>query len=279
MLYVFLALALLSGCALTYAASGFASLAALWQVPVFFLGCFLALVVLFLLVVLVSCLFVDPKKLLEKPSGYFRFLLNEFCRNALALGGVHVNVTGLEKVPRKGRFLLVSNHRFAFDPIVFYAVMPWAELAFLSKKENFSIFIVAQVMREVLCLPVDRNNDRESLKSILKAIQFIKDDKASIAVFPEGGTNKTGAPLLPYRSGVFKIAQKANVPIVVCSLVNSRAILHNMFRKHTEVWLDVLDVVPAEELAGKTAIEVGERVHAVMEAGIVARETEQGLRA
>ena len=100
-----------------------------------------------------------------------------------------------------------------------------------------------------------------------------------MAVFPEGGTNKTGAPLLPYRSGVFKIAQKANVPIVVCSLVNSRAILHNMFRKHTEVWLDVLDVVPAEELAGKTAIEVGERVHAVMEAGIVARETEQGLRA
>lgn len=75
---------------------------------------------------------------------------------------------------------------------------------------------------------------------------------------------------------MFKIAQKSNVPIVVCSLVNSRAILHNMFRKHTEVWLDVLDVVPAEELAGKTAIEVGERVHAVMEAGIVARETEQG---
>ena len=269
MLYVFLALALLSGCALTYAASGFASLAAVWQVPVVVLGSFLALVVLFLLVVLVSCLFVDPKKLLEKPSGYFRFLLNEFCRIALALGGVHVNVTGLEKVPRKGRFLLVSNHRFAFDPIVFYAVMPWAELAFLSKKENFSIFIVAQVMREVLCLPVDRNNDRESLKSILKAIQFIKDDKASIAVFPEGGTNKTDAPLLPYRSGVFKIAQKSNVPIVVCSLVNSRAILHNMFRKHTEVWLDVLDVVPAEELAGKTAIEVSERVHAVMEAGIV----------
>ena len=106
--------------------------------PCSFSGCFLALVVLFLLVVLVSCLFVDPKKLLEKPSGYFRFLLNEFCRIALALGGVHVNVTGLEKVPRKGRFLLVSNHRFAFDPHrVLFAVMPWAELAFLSKEGEF----------------------------------------------------------------------------------------------------------------------------------------------
>ena len=278
MLYVFLALALLSGCALTYAASGFASLAALWQVPVFFLGSFLAFVMLFLLVVLVSCLFVDPKKLLEKPSGYFRFLLNEFCRLALALGGVHVNVAGLEKVPRDSRFLLVSNHRFAFDPLVFYSSMPWADLAFLSKKENFSIFVVAQIMRKVLCLPVDRNNDRESLKSILKAIQFIKDDKASIAVFPEGRTNRTADPLLPYRCGVFKIAQKANVPIVICSLVNSRAILRNMFRKHTEVWLDVLDVIPAEELADKTTIEVGERVHAVMEAGVVRREQAQGLR-
>ena len=180
MLYVFLVLALLASCALTWAASGFASLHALWQVPVFFAGSFLALVLLFLLVVLISCLFVDPKKLLEKPSGYFRFLLNEFCRLALALGGVHVNVTGLEKVPRDSRFLLVSNHRFAFDPLVFYSSMPWADLAFLSKKENFSIFVVAQIMRKVLCLPVDRNNDRESLQSILKAIQFIKDDKLSL---------------------------------------------------------------------------------------------------
>lgn len=76
MLYVFLVLALLASCALTWAASGFATLHALWQVPVFFAGSFLALVLLFLLVVLISCLFVDPKKLLEKPSGYFRFLLN-----------------------------------------------------------------------------------------------------------------------------------------------------------------------------------------------------------
>lgn len=272
MLYVFLAVSFLSGCAFTYLAGGFASLAVLWQLPVFFLGSFVALIVLFLLVVLTSCLFVDPKKLLDKPSGYFRFLLNEFCRMALALAGVHVNVTGLDKVPRNGRFLLVCNHRFALDPLVFYGVMPWAELAFLSKKENFSIFVVAQFMRMILCLPVDRDNDRESLKSIIKAIQFLRDDKASIAVFPEGKTNKTGQPLLEFRCGAFKIAQKANVPIVVCSLVNSRAIMRNMFRKHTEVWLDVIDVLPPQELEGLTTIEIGDRVHTLMQAQIVSRE-------
>ena len=193
MLYVFLVLALLASCALTWAASGFASLHALWQVPVFFAGSFLALVLLFLLVVLISCLFVDPKKLLEKPSGYFRFLLNEFCRLALALGGVHVNVTGLEKVPRDSRFLLVSNHRFAFDPLVFYSSMPWADLAFLSKKENFSIFVVAQIMRKVLCLPVDRNNDRESLKSILRPSSSSRTARPPSLCSPRAG--RTGRPI------------------------------------------------------------------------------------
>lgn len=272
MLYVFLALGLVSGCILTWLSCGFASWNALWQVPVFSLAGFFALVLLFLLVLLVSCLFVDPKKILDRPSNYFRFLLNEFCRMALTLGGVRVVTTGLDRVPHDSRFLLVSNHKFAFDPIIFYAAMPWADLAFLSKKENFSIFLVAQIMREVLCLPVDRDNDRESLKSILKAISFIKDNKASIAVFPEGKTNKTADTLLPFRNGVFKIAQKANVPIVVCSLVNSRAILKNMFRKHTDVYLDVVDVVPADALVGKTTIEVGAEIHAIMQRGIEARE-------
>ena len=90
-------------------------------------------------------------------------------------------------------------------------------------------------------------------------------------------TSKSGQ-LLPFRNGAFKIAQKAGVPIVVCALTNTKAILKNMFRKHTEVWLDVLRVVPAEDLVGKTTIEIGEHVHAIMEDGVIRRETAQGLR-
>ena len=200
MVYVLLALSAVFSAAVSAACNWFAGWAVLWQLPLLFIGCFLGLVLLFLLVLVVSCLFVDPKKLVEKPSPYFRFLLNQFSRLAFDLGGVRVHVTGLDKVPRKGRFLLISNHLFAFDPIVFYYAMPWAELAFISKTENFSLYIVAQVMRKILCLPLDRNNDREALKAILKAIQFIKEDKASIAVFPEGGTSKSGlSAALPQR--------------------------------------------------------------------------------
>ena len=271
MVYVLLALSAVFSAAVSAACNWFAGWAVLWQLPLLFIGCFLGLVLLFLLVLVVSCLFVDSKKLVEKPSPYFRFLLNQFSRLAFDLGGVRVHVTGLDKVPRKGRFLLISNHLFAFDPIVFYYAMPWAELAFISKTENFSLYIVAQVMRKILCLPLDRNNDREALKAILKAIQFITEDKASIAVFPEGGTSKSGL-LQPFRNGAVKIAQKANVPIVVCALSNTKAILKNMFRRRTDVHLDVLDVIPAETVASlKTTVEIGDYAHKILSEGLAKR--------
>ena len=226
---------------------------------------------LFALVLFVSTRFVDPKKLLEKPSAYFRFMINQFCRLAFFLGGVHVHVTGLEKLPHNHRFLLVSNHLFAFDPLIYYYAIPRDELAFISKKENFSLFMVAEIMRELLCLPIDRENDREALRTILKAIQFLKEDKTSIAVFPEGYTSKTGE-LSSFRNGAFKIAQKAGVPIVVCVLSNTPAILKNMFRRHTDVYLDVLDIIPAEDLAGVNTAQIGSRVHDTMSKGISARK-------
>ena len=68
MLYVFLVLALLASCALTWAASGFATLHALWQVPVFFAGSFLALVLLFLLVVLISVCLSTQKSCWKSPA-------------------------------------------------------------------------------------------------------------------------------------------------------------------------------------------------------------------
>ena len=272
MFYVLLGMSLLGAAWIQYAINGFSALPCLWQFPLLAAGMLAALILLFLLVLFVSTLFVDPKKMVEKPSAYFRFLLNQFCRLALFLGGVRVHVTGLEKVPRKSRFMLISNHAFAFDPLIYYYAMPWADLAFLAKKESFSIFVVAQIMREILCLPLDRENDREALKAILKAIQFLKEDKCSIAVFPEGGTNRTEEDLLPFRNGAFKVAQKAQVPIVICALVNSRAILKNMFRRHTDVYLDVLDVIPPEEFAGLKTVEIGDRAHSTLLEGLRRRK-------
>ena len=267
LVYVFLILSLAGAVLFVQSRCAFALPMALWQFPLTFLGCFAALVLLFLLIMFLSCTLVDMRKHVKKPNRYFLFLLNQFCRLAFFLGGVQLHTEGLEKVPQQGRYMMVANHLFAFDPMLFYHAFPKTELSFIAKKENFSLYVVSQIMHELLCLPIDRENDREALKSVVRAIQLLKEDRTSIVVFPEGYTSKTGE-LQPFRNGTFKIAQKAEVPIVVCTISNTKAILRNMFRRHTDVYLSVHEVIPAEELIGKTTIEIGSRVHRIMEDGI-----------
>ena len=268
LLYVFLVLSLAVSAAAVVGTVGFASLHALWVCPLSFVGCYLGLVLLYALVLFLSGVFIDPQKPVENDSPYHRFMLNELARIGFFLGGARVHSTGLEKVPRDGRFLLVSNHVTIFDPLVFLHQLPWAKLGFIAKKEAFGYFLVGPYLRKILCLPIDRENDREALKTILTAIRFVKEDKISVGIFPEGKCNLTDELLLQFRSGAFKIAQKAGIPIVVCCTAGTKHLLRQMFRKRTDLYLDVLDVVPAEEVAGHSTVELAERIYPIMRAGL-----------
>lgn len=240
------------------------SLAWLWILPASFLGTFVVLVLLSLAFLYLCSMAVDTKKPQEKDSRFYRFLIHVFADAGMLLLGVRIHATGLEKLPKDTRFLLVSNHIHDFDPVILLAKMKKSRLAFISKKENTTKPIVGKVMHKILCQLINRENDREALKTILKCVQIIQEDKASIAVFPEGYTSMDGL-LHPFRHGVFKIAQKAKVPIVVCTLQNTNQIVKNgLHFKRTNVQLHLLDVLYPEDIQGMTAVQVGTHVHQMM---------------
>ena len=56
------------------------------------------------------------------------------------------------------------------------------------------------------------------------------------------------------------------------ALVNSKAILKNMFRRHTDVYLDVLAVIPPEELEGLKTVDIGDRAHGILLEGLRKRK-------
>ena len=94
----------------------------------------------------------------------------------------------------------------------------------------------------------------------------MKDQKASIGLFPEGYTSKT-CELLPFRNGAFKIALKTNVPIVVCAINNTRTIPKNICRKKTVVDLNIIDVIYPAQYEGMNTIQLGDMIHEKMENG------------
>jgi 1-acyl-sn-glycerol-3-phosphate acyltransferase len=178
--------------------------------------------------------------------------------------GVHVHPQGLEKIPTDGRFMLVCNHCSNIDPVILLGYFPDSQLAFISKRENKDMFLVGKLMHKLLCQLINRENDREALKTIINCINILKEDKASVGVFPEGWCS-LDFKLHPFRPGVFKIAQKANVPIVVCTVRNTQTVFGNMKKlKPSFVELHLVDVIPAEELKGQTTVDIANRVHKLM---------------
>ena len=131
------------------------------------------------------------------------------------------------------------------------------------------MFVIGPMMHKLQCQLINRENDREALKTILKCIQILKEDKASVAVFPEGGILSEDGKLHHFRPGVFKIAQKANVPIVVCTLHNTKDVVHNILHlKPSSVKMKVLDVIPSEELKGVTTVDISKRCYELMAADL-----------
>jgi len=86
----------------------------------------------------------------------------------------------------------------------------------------------------------------------------------SIGIYPEGTRNREDT-MLEFHNGVFKIAQKAGAPIVVAALRGTDLIRQNLPFRKTDVYLDVVDVIPAEECKGLKTAELGDRVRSALE--------------
>ena len=260
-LFTAAALAAVTVCLCTGA---FAGLSWLWLLPAVFLGATVLLGGLVFLFVLVCDRLVDPDKPQEQDSKFYRFLIGLIAEAAIPILSVRMHVEGLEKTPKEGRFLLVCNHLNEMDPVVLLHYFRKSQLAFISKRENRDMFVVGHFMHKIQCQLMNRENDREALKTILKCVEIIKEDKASIAVFPEGYI-KPDRKLHHFRHGVFKIAQKTKVPIVVCTLQNTHHVFHNGLRlKPTHVHLHLVDVIQPEDYAGMSTVELGTMVYDMM---------------
>lgn len=258
------AISLVTGALICAGTGAFQSAMWLWLLPLTALGSFLCLGGAFFLFVWLMCARVKMEELPEEDSPFYRTLANLVIEAIMTLVQARVHTRGLEKTPKEGRFLLVCNHINDMDPVTLLRYFRKSQLAFISKRENDEKFLVGPLMRKILCQPINRENDREALKTILNCIRLIKEDKVSIAVFPEGYTSMDGL-LHPFRSGVFKIALKTGVPVVVCTLQNTQYIFKNAKKlKPTYVHLHLLGVINPEDYQGMTAVELGNRVHSMM---------------
>ena len=243
---------------------GFTGLSWLWMLPAMTLGFVLLGILLAFLFLLVLAAVVDLDKEQKEDSKLYRKTIELYLKSALPPLRWHIKTAGMEKVPESGRFMLVCNHVSLADPVVLLRVFAGKQLAFISKKENQTMFLVGKLMHKMLCQPIDRENDRQALKTIIRCVQILREDKASVAVFPEGYIHED-KKLHHFRSGVFKIAKKTEVPIVVCTIKNTKDAISNLLHhRRTDILVSVLDIIQPEAYADMTTVELGETIYQMM---------------
>ena len=236
-----------------------------WQGALLFAGCFLALNLLYVVFWVLVAQSVDDTEPLEKQSGLCRIGCASVAGWLCAWAGLRVRVTGEELLPREGRFVMVCNHRSAFDPVATEAKLRAYNLAFISKPSNLKLPFIGKLGYGAGFLPIDRENDRKALKSILTAADYLKRDLCSMVIYPEGTRSKT-EELLPFHAGSFKIAQRAGVPLVIAAIRGTERVRQNVPFRPTRAELRILEVLSAEQVKAMGTQELAAHSREQMEA-------------
>ena len=240
------------------------------MILLYILAAILAVPVVYVLFLGVCCLFIDPEKEYDRNSPFCRFLLDSATAAAMKLLRIRVHVSGAEMLPKGTKALFVSNHRSNFDPIVtWYALKKW-KLAFVSKPSNFRIPIFGRIVRKCCFMSIDRENPRKAIPTINRAAKLLGAREVSIGIYPEGTRSRTGQ-LLPFHNGVFKIARKAEAPVVVLCVTGTDKIAKRTPFRGSDVYLDVLAVLPASHIMETKTDTIGAEVRRLIEANMEKR--------
>ena len=154
-------------------------------------------------------------------QGVFKFILWE--------AGTKVTIIGEENVPKDTPVLYIGNHRSYFDILLTY-VRVVRPTGYVAKAEMHSYPLLSNWMRNLHCLFLDRKDIKKGLKTILEGVEKVKSG-ISICIFPEGTRNREADTFLPFHDGSFKIAERANCPVVTMTINNSAAIFEDYFPK------------------------------------------------
>ena len=186
----------------------------------------------------------------------------------LWIAGITVTVIGEEHIPDEP-VLYIGNHRSFFDIPITYSRCRRLT-GFIAKKEIEKVPLLSTWMRYLYCLFLDRDDVRAGLKTILTAIEQVKNG-ISIFIFPEGTRNKEEElSVLPFHDGSFKIAEKTGCAVIPVSINNSVQIMeaHFPFIRKTHVVLEYGEPIYPNTLDKEAKKQLGTYCHDLIEATI-----------
>ncbi|HSM65801.1 MAG TPA: lysophospholipid acyltransferase family protein [Ilumatobacteraceae bacterium] len=183
---------------------------------------------------------------------------------------VHQTLTPLWKFRTSGTlpddmrrpYVVVSNHE-SFVDILLISHLP-TEMKWMSKIEIMRIPLVGWMMWLARDIPLERG-DAASTAKALDASRERLSRNVSVMIFPEGTRSKTGE-LRQFKTGAFRLAIEAQVPVLPLAVYGTRDALrkHDWRLGNAEAEVRVLDPISTEGLTMDDVGALSERVRDVI---------------
>ncbi|MCE2542747.1 MAG: 1-acyl-sn-glycerol-3-phosphate acyltransferase [Acidobacteria bacterium] len=143
-----------------------------------------------------------------------------WARLILLTTGVRVRVEGLERLPRNGAYVFVSNHQSIYDIPILFWTLPF-QLRIIAKASLGRFPVLGWHLRYTGHLLVER---ARAGAATLAQVAALMDGGRSLMVFPEGTRSPDGR-VRPFKRGLFLMAIEAGLPVVPVSVAGSRHVM------------------------------------------------------
>jgi 1-acyl-sn-glycerol-3-phosphate acyltransferase len=191
---------------------------------------------------------------------------DRFCGSLTRALHWKIEVENRERIVENHPCVFIANHQSFLDVVTYGAIVPPRTLA-VGKKEIRRIPLFGWFFRASGNLLLDRGNTEQTSRALEKAGEILRKENVSVWFMPEGHRN-LGARLLQFKTGAFRLAIAAKVPIValVAEPISVLAdTIHHRARPGT-LRIRVLDpIFPGSENTADLAA-FAERVRAKMQA-------------
>ena len=130
-----------------------------------------------------------------------------------ALDRFHLKVSGLEKLPKTGAFILSSNHQSYLDPLVLASILPadiFMRAFAVGTSEIFGEGIMRRLARSIKVVVVDPD---ANLIPAMRAGAFGLRHGMALVLYPEGERSIDGMPRV-FKKGAAILSIHLQVPIV-----------------------------------------------------------------
>lgn len=222
-----------------------------------------------LLVLLLILIVLMPIMKYTKPNTWLKY---RFIKGAARFVNrfylrLNIKVEGLENMPKTGKLTLYGNHKSNTDPIILAHHMNRA-MAFTPKIQVYQVPILRNYMDYIGCLPIDRDDNRRTAKTMIGAINNVKAGLAMV-IFPEGGIkDRSVEEMASVKAGAYRIGMKAESDFLPFTIIGASKIKDAKWYQRTKIKLIFHPVVKYEEVKDFTTAELADKMFDIINSGL-----------